>query len=131
MIELSETNITQLKHLIINDFYGVVDDAEKECNELLKIEHTFYVWKEDVAILGYMGIVRFPHMIFCSFTKVYDRKIYKKMYKKFKELYNEAEDNNIPLVTDGTNFMHCKNHVEPIYYGENKLYRWNLSKPNK
>jgi len=119
-----------LKFHIIKDFKGVLPDIENDYEETNKFDEDtiFYTWIEEGRLLGYMGIIRLPHLTFCSYTKVYNRKIFKKMYSQFKECYVEAEAKGIPIVTDGTNFMHCKNHVTPIEINGIKLYQWNLNK---
>lgn len=127
MINLTENNLATLNDYILKDFKDVMPNIEKDIKHTYKFDDDciFYTWSDD-ELLGYMGIIRTPEVIFCSYTKMRDRKVFKLIYKKFKEIYKEAEAKDIPIVTDGTNFMHCKNHVEPITINGFELFRWKI-----
>jgi hypothetical protein len=119
MIELIELRIDDLKDHILKDFDGVTELPIKEDYKITKeFEPLFYTWIEKGKILGYMGIYEDEEIIFCSYTKRYDKKIHRKMYNFLKGL----KVLNKPIITDGTNWNHCKNHVIP--YKDTGLFEW-------
>jgi len=124
LIYNSENKISDLKYHIIKDFKELIPDIEKDIEATSEFNPVFNTWIEEGRLLGYMGVVRTDEYIFCSYTKVFNRKIYKMMYAFFKDLYKEAECSDRALLTDGTNFAHCKNHVTP--YKDTALFQWKL-----
>ncbi len=119
MIKFSLKKIDELKAHIFIDFKGLTTLPMDEDYEVTKqFNPGFYTWEEDGVLLGYMGIVKMNTFIYCSYTKVHNRKIYKKMYHQLKELKKYG----LPILTDGTNFDHCKNHVVP--YKDTELFEW-------
>lgn len=124
MITSGLTDIIDLKEHIIEDFDQYSTDIEKDYKETASKDNLFYSWYKGDELLGYMGFIFYPSFIYCSYTKVYNRICYKLMYKQFKEQYKIATDFNLPLLTDGTTFSHCKNHVTP--FKDTKLFEWKL-----
>ena len=119
MIRIKQ-QLKTIKSRVRVDFKDLVLDLEDDMKAVEEHKADFYVWYEDDVMMGYMGIITTEALFFCSYTKAYNNKVIKQMYKLLKELY----DTNIPVITDGTNFKHCKNHVEP--FGGTGLYRWVL-----
>ena len=124
MIEMKILEMSELKPYIMMDFNGLIDDLEGDIDESMSYSPVCYTWFLDDKIIGYMCTIYVPEFTFCSYTKMYDRVLYRTMYRQFKEIYTRSTEEGLPVVTDGTNFMHCKNHV--IQYKDTELFQWKL-----
>ena len=122
MIDIIELEIMDLKDLIIEDFKDIIPNIVNDYNITQGYNPIFYTWVEDGDILGYMGIVYTNDITFCSYTKRKSGKIRRSFYNKFMEIAMKSKEKGIPIVTDGTNFPHCANHVKP--YKDTPLFEW-------
>lgn len=123
MIYKNNYELIDLKHHILNDF--PMDNIVKDFEETLPFNPDCTVWIEEGRLLGYMCVIRTPNMVFCGYTKAKEKKIIRTLYKHLQGLYKEAQDDNIPLITNGDNFDHCKNHV--IQYKDTSFFEYILT----
>ncbi len=118
MIEQNTISINSLVQRIKEDFRDLIPNIQEDILETTKHNPYFKVWTDENGILGYMGIIEMDKVVYCSYTKAYDKRIIKRMYVELKKL----KKFNKPIVTDGTNFDHCKNHVKP--FRDTALFEW-------
>ena len=121
MIYTNKYTLAELKYHILKDFKDVVPDIEKDYKETEEFNVDFTVWIENGQLIGYMGIIYFDDLIFCSYTKAHKKKVIRKMYNLLKEIYDNTD---LPVITDGTNFRHCAHHVKP--WKDTPFFQWCL-----
>ena len=124
MIETVELNFIELKEHIIKDFKGVIKDIKKDYKDTIDLLPICYGWVEDDVLLGYMCMIYFDTLTYSSYTKMKDRRIYKKMYEMIHNVYHHSNNKGLPLLIDNTNLKAYGNHVVP--YKDTELYEWKL-----
>ena len=106
----------ELKELVLEDFKDITTDIEdkfnlyiEQGNEMGTIIH--YGFFDGPELVGYSTIVYNESVIQMGFSKAYNYNGVKQIYLQLKQTRKDFP--NLPILTDGTNWNHCKNNVIP------------------
>ena len=127
MIIKTDKTIEDLEKYILEHFAENIENIEEDIETTKTLNPVCYTFEEDAEIIGFICVIYTDEITFMSYTLSINNKVMRTLYKHFKKIHAYSAERNIPVITDGTNFDHCKNHVVPYKVVDGRqFWEWKL-----